>query len=163
MVAYSIVAFLLYFGLLIYIIPSSGLDFDLYERKFRLFPSWFKLIAFVWFLIAVILILVFKDSIPKWKELIFSNLNFSLFVSFFSKQKYEDEFSEQIRFKAFTYSFIGFVAMIGAFGAFGAFNIANNDADGWSNFLVQGYMGGGLLIATLYFYFTIYKIRKENN
>lgn len=160
MIAYSIIIFFVYFGLLIYIIPSSGLAFDLYERKFRLLPYWFKIVALIWFVLAVVLTLLFKDSIPKWEELLFSNLNFSLFVSFFSKQKYEDEFSEQIRFKAFTYSFIGFVAMIGALGAF---YIADSDSSNWSNFLVQGFMGGGLLVATLNFYFTLYKAKKENN
>lgn len=159
MVVYGIVVLIIYLGLLIYILPAEGMTFDLYERKFRLLPYWFKIIAICWLIISLVLILVFQGSIAKWGELLLSNFNISLFIFFFSKQKNEDEFSEQIRFKAFTYSFVTLVGMIVAIGA-----ITMTDEESiWSNFLVQGYFGGGLLIATLYFYFTVYKLRKENS
>lgn len=103
--------------------------------------------------------MIFKESLPKLRELLISNFNISLFIFFFSKQKEEDEFSEQIRFKAFIYSFVSFVAL---FGALGALNIMDSNSD-WSNFIMHGYFGGGLLVATLYFYFTVYKLRKENS
>ncbi|MDX8340622.1 hypothetical protein SLH46_15600 [Draconibacterium sp. IB214405] len=160
MVIYSILLFGIYIGLLAYIIPSSALSFDLYERKFRLLPNWFKLIAIILTVVALITIFILKDSIENKKETIFSVLNFVLFITFFSKQKAEDEFSEQIRLKAFTYSFVSFVAM---FCALGAARVADSDSGDWSNFIVQVFMFGGLLIATLYFYFTLYKLRKENN
>lgn len=157
--AYNLIVFCVYIGILIYIIPTQWLTFDLYERKFRLLPNWFKILALVWLLVAVVIILVFKASLPKWDELLLSNINISLFIFFFSKQKEEDEFSEQIRFKAFTYSFVSIVAMFGAFGTKGF-----SETDGsWSNFMLHGIFSGGLLIATLYFYFTVYKLKKENN
>jgi len=160
MVVYSIVIYFIYFGLLIYIIPSSALNFDLYERKFRLLPSWFKLISIFWLVLAIIAVVVFRDAIPNRKEVLISVFNFSLFITFFSRQKFEDEFSEQIRFKAFTYSFVSFVAVIGALSVG---RIADLEGREWSNLIVQGFMGGGLLVATLYFYFTLYKFRKEDN
>jgi len=160
MTLYSIIIFGIYFGLLIYIIPSSSLGFDLYERNFRLLPSWFKLLALLWLVIGLSGILIFKESIQKQNEVVFSVINLSLFISFFSKQKNEDEFSEQVRFKAITYSFVSFVAMVFALGVS---RIPNSDDGEWSNFIVQGFMGAALFIATLYFYFTLYKMRKENN
>lgn len=159
MEVYSFIVFFVYMGLLIYIIPASGLQFDLYERKFRLFPGWFKIIAFSWLIVSFILILVYKNSIERWEELLLSNINISLFILFFSKQKYEDEFAEQIRFKSFTYSFVSVVAMVGAFSAL---NITKTEG-GWSNFLLHGLIGAGLLISTLHFYITVYKLKKENN
>jgi hypothetical protein len=138
MEAYSIIVFCIYIGLLAYIIPSSALSFDLYERKFRLLPN----------------------SIENKNEMVISVFNLALFLVFFSKQKTEDEFSEQVRFKAFAYSFVSFVAMCCALGASRINDSGNRD---WSNFIIQAFMGGGLLIATLYFYFTLYKLRKENN
>lgn len=160
MEAYSIIVFCIYIGLLYYIIPSSALNFDLYERKFRLLPHWFKPAALIFALVALLVILTFRDSIANMNEMIISVINLSLFLIFFSKQKTEDEFSEQVRFKAFSYSFVGFVAMCCALGASQINDSGNRD---WSNFMIQAFIGGGLLIATLYFYFTLYKLRKENN
>jgi len=154
---FRLVMFFLYFGCLIYIIPSSGLAFDLYERKFRLFPYWFKLIAIMWLIISLGLILILRDI--YWREFLISNLNFSLFISFFSKQRFEDEFSDLIRLKAFTYSFVSVVAMIGAF----SFNGHILDGKGSTYFFVQLFLGSGLIIATMYFYFTLYKFRNENS
>ncbi|WP_321376128.1 hypothetical protein [uncultured Draconibacterium sp.] len=160
MIIYSILLFCIYIGLLAYIIPSSALSFDLYERKFRLLPNWFKSGALIFMIVAIIAVFILKDSIENQWETIFSIFNFVLFVTFFSKQKTEDEFSEQVRLKAFTYSFVSFVAMVCAFGAV---HVADSDGGNWSNFIIQAFMFGGLLIATLYFYFTLYKLRKENN
>ncbi len=160
MEAYSIIVFCIYIGLLYYIIPSSALNFDLYERKFRLLPHWFKLVGLIFTTVALLAIFIFQNSIVNKDEMIISVFNLALFLVFFSKQKTEDEFSEQVRFKAFSYSFVGFVTMCCALGA-----SRINDSDGreWSNFIIQAFIGGGLLIATLYFYFTLYKLRKENN
>lgn len=159
MVTYGICVFLLYLAMIIYILPSFGVDFDLYERKFRLLPYWFKYISIAWLLFAIIVLFVFRQSLPKWNELLLSNFNIALFMLYFSKRKNEDEFSEQLRFKAFTYSFVAFVAICGGLGAM---NITDKNGS-WSNFIIHGYFGGGLLVATLYFYFTVYKLRKENN
>ena len=159
MLTYVFVVFCVYFGILSYVLTVQWLTFDLYERKFRLLPYWFKFIALTWLLISIVLLFVFKDTLPKWNELLLSNFNISLFIFFFSKQKEEDEFSEQIRFKAFAYSFVSIIAL---FGVIGALNIVDADSS-WTNFLVHGYLGAGLLVATLYFYFTVYKLRKENS
>jgi hypothetical protein len=159
MVGYGIVVFALYVGMAIYILPTMGVSFDLYERKFRLLPHGFKYVAIAWLVIAFILILVFRHSFPEWDELLLSNFNIAIFMLFFSKRKNEDEFSEQLRFKAFTYSFVSFVAL---FGAVGAMNIIDTDGS-WSNFIIHGFIGSAMLVATLYFYFTVYKLRKENN
>ncbi len=160
MKAYSIIVFCIYIGLLAYIIPSSALSFDLYERKFRLLPNWFKAVALIFTTVALLAILIFRNAIENMNEMIISVFNLALFLIFFSKEKTEDEFSEQVRFKAFAYSFVGFVAMCCALGASRINDSGNRD---WSNFIIQAFMGGGLLIATLYFYFTLYKLRKENN
>ncbi|AHW61512.1 hypothetical protein SAMN05444285_1377 [Draconibacterium orientale] len=160
MEAYSIIVFCIYIGLLAYIIPSSALSFDLYERKFRLLPNWFKAVALIFTIVALLAILIFRNSIENKNEMVISVFNLALFLVFFSKQKTEDEFSEQVRFKAFAYSFVSFVAMCCALGASRINDSGNRD---WSNFIIQAFMGGGLLIATLYFYFTLYKLRKENN
>lgn len=154
---YNLIMFFLYFGALIFILPSSHLSFDLYERRFRLFPHWFSFVAIAWLIVSVVLGLILTEI--NRNEFIIANLNFSLFLSFFSKQKFEDEFSDVIRFKAFTYSFVSVVAMIGAF----SFQVHILDGKWTTYFLIQFFLGTGFLIATLYFYLTLYKLRKENN
>ncbi|WP_297090874.1 hypothetical protein [uncultured Draconibacterium sp.] len=154
---YSIISFCIYIGLLLYIIPSSALSFDLYERRFRLLPNWFKTVAIIFTALALLALLIFKDAIANMNEMLISVFNLALFVTFFSKQKTEDEYSEQLRFKAFTYSFVSLVALIFALSTM---RITGSDGGCWSNFIVQSFMGGGMLIATLYFYLTLYKLRK---
>ncbi|WP_319501218.1 hypothetical protein [uncultured Draconibacterium sp.] len=158
METYSFIILGIYIALLYYIIPSSSLSFDLYNRKFRLLPNWFKYVALIFTIVALIVIFAFKDSIDNQRDVVVSVFNLTLFMVFFSKQKTEDEFSEEVRFKAFAYSFVSFVALIFALGAM---RVAGSDDSDWSNFIIQAFMGGGLLIATLYFYFTLYKLRKE--
>jgi hypothetical protein len=156
MITYTFIIFFLYIGILIYILPTWGQTFDLYKRKFRLLPSWFKIVALIWLIISVIIVLILKETITKWKELLLSSINISLFMFYFSKLRNEDEYSQIIRFKSFTYSFMGFIAL---FGAFGALNV--NDVEvSFDNFMLQGYLGGGLLITIVYFYFTLYSAKK---
>jgi len=158
---YSLIVFLAYMGLIFFIIPRAGLDFDLNEVKFRLLPHWVKTVAIVWIVISVVTALFFLNSIENWDEYFVSGINLALFVLIFSKQKQEDEFSTQIRFKSFTYSFVSFIAVAGAFGA-----ISINDNDtGFilNNLFLHVLVGASMLIALIYFYVTIYKLKKESN
>lgn len=158
---FRFVIFVLYMGVLYYLIKSKhALQYDIYQIRFRLLPYWFKVISVSWIIVSLVLILLFRELLDNWEELLLINVNLALFVFLFSRQKVEDEFSEQIRLKSFTYSFVSFVALFGAFYAIG---IGNSDKD---NLLDSLYMplllGLALLISILYFYVTIYKLRKEN-
>ena len=148
-------------GLILYIIPRQGLRFDLNEARFRLLPHWFKFFSFAWLFSVVILAILFSNTIEKWSEYLVSSINFALFVFLFSKQKNEDEFSSQVRFKSITYSFVSFIAMVGAFGAI-SINL-NESGSILNNLNIHILLGASLLIALLYFYVTIYKLSKENN
>ncbi len=143
-----------------YVIPKSGFEFDMNRIKLRLYPNTFKFIAIGWIVISIILAVVFQNSSPRIGEYLLSSINLSLFVFVFSKQKSEDEFSEQVRFKAVSYSFITFVAMAGAFGSI---SIRESESKSvFDNLLLQILMVTVLLMTILYFYITIYKVRKEN-
>lgn len=52
MLVFSIVVFILYFGMAIYILPTLGFSFDLYERKFRLLTYGLNYAAIAWLVIA---------------------------------------------------------------------------------------------------------------
>lgn len=158
---YRFVVFLLFIGGVMYVIPKSGFEFDLYRIKLRLYPNKFKLIAIGWIIISILLAIFFRNTNHRSGEYLLSSINLSLFIFVFSKQKSEDEFSEQVRFKAVSYSFITFVAMVGAFGVISIGGAESNK--GFDNLLLQILMGSALLMAAFYFYVTIYKVRKENN
>jgi len=75
----------------------------------------------------------------------------------FSKEKYEDEFSEQIRIKAFIYAFISIVIL------FGAVNINREISEILflnSNITLQIFLGISLLYALIYFYVSKYIFSK---
>lgn len=152
--------FVAYIMLIIIIIPKSGFDFDLFEIKFRLLPYWTKWVSILLVLIALIFYL-FNFEVEKSRDYLISTINMALFLFLFSKQKNEDEYTQQVRFKSFTYSFVSLVALIGAFNAIGI-----NASD--SNFIVDSFMlstliGGSLVMSLLYFYITLYKVKKGNN
>lgn len=159
MAGYSFIVFVIYFGIVLYIIPKSGFEFDIYKIKFRLFPHWFKTIALFWIVFSILIYILFSSSIEKSNEYLVCAINLALFVFLFSKQKNEDEFSEQIRFKSFTYSFAYFVALTGAFGAI---SINQNETHSiLNNFNLHVLVGVSMLMSLLYFYITLYKMKKE--
>lgn len=161
MEVYSLIILFIYMVLVIYIIPKRGLEFDLYKIKFRLFPHWFKIIAIMWIVITIVVAILFSNSLENSDEYLVSAINLSLFIFLFSKQKYEDEFSEQIRFKSFTYSFVYFVALAGAFGSM---SINQNESQSILNNLnLHVLVGVSMLMSLLYFYITMFKFRKVIN
>jgi len=75
----------------------------------------------------------------------------------FYKEKYEDEFLEQIRIKAFIYAFISIVIL------FGAVNINREISEILflnSNITLQIFLGISLLYALIYFYVSKYIFSK---
>ncbi|MCF6331967.1 MAG: hypothetical protein L3J11_01675 [Draconibacterium sp.] len=155
---FSLVVLFVYLGLIVYIIPKRGLEFDLFQVKFSLLPHWFKIVSVVWIVVSIIVAILFSSLLEKSDEYLVSALNLSLFILIFSKQKNEDEFSEQIRFKSFTYSFVSFIALAGAFGAISI----NRNESGFifNNLYLHLLVGASMLMSLLYFYITIYKFRK---
>ncbi len=158
MEVFSLIVLVVYIGLIIYIIPKRGLEFDLFQVKFRLLPHWFKIVSVVWIVVSIIVAILFSNLLEKSDEYLVSAINVSFFILIFSKQKNEDEFSEQIRFKSFTYSFGYFIALAGAFGAISI----NRNESGFilNNFYLHVLVGVSMLMSLLYFYITIYKFRK---
>ncbi len=151
---FSLVVLFVYLGLIVYIIPKRGLEFDLFQVKFSLLPHWFKIVSVVWIVVSLIVAILFSSLLEKSDEYLVSALNLSLFILIFSKQKNEDGFSEQIRFKSFTYSFVSFIALTGAFGAISI----NRNESGFilNNLYLHLLVGASMLMSLLYFYITIY-------
>jgi len=158
---FRIVIFLIYIVLGMYILPKSGIEFDLYKIRFQLLPKWFKIVSMVWIIVSFVYVLMVKEDFEDLANILLSIINLGLFIFLFSEQKYEDEFSEQIRLRAFTYSFVTFTVLLGAFSAIG-----NADKDSYilfNKFYSQLWLGTSLITAVLYFYITLYKLKKENN
>ena len=157
---FSLLMLVIYISLITVIIPKSAFDFDLYKIKFRLLPYWFKALSIVLITVALVIYL-FNSEFEKALAYLQSSINLALFVFLFSKQKSEDEYTEQLRIKSFTYSFVSFVALVGAFSA-----IDINTSD--SSFIINRFalsllIGASLLMTLIYFYVTLYKLKKENN
>jgi hypothetical protein len=158
--SFGVFVFFIYFGLVTYLIRKSNLTFDLYKLRLKLFPYWFKIIAIVLILVSVFISILIQQSFEKWKDFLAVCVNLSLFISIFSKVKNEDEFSELIRFKSFTYSFITFIALAGALGAQSLWRPDSSFI--LNNFFVHVLIGSSMLVSLTYFYVTLYKIKKEN-
>lgn len=76
-------------------------------KKLPLFPSYFKWIAIAVFIINLVVLIAFKDSIyslvgedkrESIKEIGINILNISMYVMLFSKRKYDDEMLMQHRY-----------------------------------------------------------------
>ncbi len=148
--------------LLGWLLPLNGKTFDVLKLRLDLFPSWFKFISGGWILLTLILIVFIFDSNEKWEYFLMVNLNFSFFILFFSKEKDEDEFSEQIRMKAFIYAFISFISIVIMFGAFNGSTMISELSFISSTIVYQVFLGVAWISALVYFYISKYKFSKEN-
>lgn len=146
--------------LLGWLLPKSGKTYDVFKLRLDLFPNWFKIIGVAWFIATfflVLLVLGFKDS---GLYFLLVNANFSLFVILFSKEKREDELSEQVRLKAFVYAFISFIGAIIIYGAIkGSSFVTPAVFSGFKFVLI--FMGIALFVSLIYFYITVYLSKNQ--
>jgi len=157
-IRYIIVVF--YFVLFGYLFPKSGTTYDLFKLRLNLYPYWMKFVSIALIFSCLIMILVIDNFLDERVQTFIAIVNLSLFIFVFSKEKYEDEFSEQIRFKSFTYAFLTFLAFAGVFGVA---CIGNLDTVYFGNNLfIQIMIGVSLLVSLTYFYYTKYRLQKEN-
>lgn len=147
----------LYVFLLGYLFPKSGTTYDLFKLRLDLYPHWMKYVSLVLFLVFLVLIIVIDEFAEEWASILIASANLSLFISLFSKEKFEDEFSEQLRFKSFTYSFLTFLASAGAFGIVSVGNIELFIPD---LLFIQILIGVSLAYSQVYFYYTKYRFQK---
>lgn len=149
--------------LLGWLLPKSGKTYDVFKLHLDLFPHWFKKMGVAWFIATFLIVLFVLDFKDSGLCFLLANANFSLFVILFSKEKQEDEFSEQVRLKAFVYAFISFVGVIILYGAIKESSLVIPEV--FSSFaFVLIFMGIALFVSLMYFYTTIYlsKNQKEN-
>ena len=146
-----------------WLLPKAGTSYDVFRLKLQLFPNWLKYISAFWILST--LLLVFLLQFPGIESQIYFltvNLNFAFFIFFFTKDKSEDEFSEQLRLKAFIYAFVLFVPVLLIFGALKGSSLILPAIFQEYTF-VQFYLGIALLTALVYFYISKYKSGKNEN
>lgn len=156
--SFQYIIVVLYVVLLALLFPKSGTTYDLFKLRLRLYPFWMKFVSLGVILIFIILILVFDVCSAEWESCLIAVINLNLFVLVFSKEKYEDEFSEQIRFKSFSYAFLTFLAFAGVFGAASIGRIDSVYIQ--NNQFIQIMIGLSLLACLTYFYYTKYKFKR---
>lgn len=159
---YPIILSVVLVFLLGWLIPKKGNGFDLLQVRLDLFPRWFKLASTIWALIAAVLVVFIFRATEGVEYFLVGNLNIALFLFYFSKEKNEDEYSEQLRLKAFFYSFISFVGVLIIVGALEGSNLSVPSFLG-EHIFVQLLLGVALISALSYFHFTLYKSSKENS
>lgn len=153
-----IVFYIVLFG---YLFPKSGTTYDLFKLRLNLYPYWMKFVSIALILSCLIIIIVIDNFLDERVQTFITIVNLSLFILVFSKEKFEDEFSEQIRFKSFTYAFLTFLAFAGIFGAASIGNL--NAVYIQHNQYIQIMIGLSLLVSLTYFYYTKYKFHKEKS
>jgi len=149
-----------YIILFAYLFPKSGTTYDLFKLRLRLYPYWMKFVSIALILSCLIIIVVIDNFLDERIQTFIAIVNLSLFVLVFSKEKYEDEFSEQIRFKSFTYAFLTFLAFSGVFGAASIGKLESVYIP--NSQYIQVMIGLSLLVSLTYFYYTKYRIQKGN-
>jgi len=157
---------LMYFGISIailyvflfgYLFPKTGTTYDLFSLRLDLYPHWMKYISLVLFLVFVVLIIVIDEFTEEWASILIVSTNLCLFLLVFSKEKFEDEFSEQLRFKSFTYSFLTFLISAGVFGIV---SLGNIEIFIPNLLFIQILIGVSLAFSLIYFYYTKYRSQK---
>ena len=120
---FSLIVFSIHMGVLYHLIKSKHiLQYYTCQIRFTLLTYWFKVISVDWIIVVLLLTMLIRELLINWEVLTLIKIYLALFVFLFSRQKVEDEFSEQIRQRSFTYSFVSFVALFSAFNALGISN-----------------------------------------
>lgn len=143
-----------------WLLPVNGKTLDVLKLRLDLFPNWVKFVSVGWILVTLLLVIFVFHSTKRWEYFLTVNLNFSFFLMFFSKEKNEDEFSEQLRMKAFVYAIISFISIVILFGAVNIKQEMSEILFLNSNITVQIFMGISLLSAIINFYVSKYKFSK---
>jgi hypothetical protein len=146
--------------LLGWLLPKSGKTYDVFKLHLDLFPNWFKWIGIIWFIVTFLVNLVVLHFEEPGLYFLLVNANFSLFVILFSKEKQEDEFSEQVRLKAFVYAFVSFAAVIIIYGAIQGSGLVTPTVFSEFTFVLI-LMGIAHFLSLIYFYITVYLSKNQ--
>ncbi|QGY45979.1 hypothetical protein GM418_20590 [Maribellus comscasis] len=145
--------------LLGWLLPKTGKTYDVLKMHLDLFPHWFKWIGIVWFAVAFTVFLFVFHLNKSGLNFLVLNTNFSLFLFLFSREKREDEFSEQIRLKAFVYAFISFIGVIIIYGALQESRWCVPVIFNEFTFVLV-FLGIALISSLIYFYMSIFYSNK---
>jgi len=154
---FALILSILFVFLFGWLVPKTGKTHDIFKMQLDLFPVWFKFVSIIWILITVLLTIFVFRQVEKWAYFLVVNLNFASFIFFFSKDKVEDEYSEQLRLKAFYYAFISFAVFSIMYGAIKGSHLEIPEFFGEYLF-VQIFLGVALLTTIFYYYITKYKL-----
>lgn len=151
LVSYVLIAF--------YIFPPRRRPFDVFKLNPNLLPYWSKFVAVIW-IVFVILYVYFIHRI-EWVENYFLlvGVNLGLIVVIFSKDKLEDEFSMQIRWRAMYVSMISFFVFVGIAGAVRVLLPEYNFQNGF--YFLFMWLNSVLTVNISYYYITKFRIRSE--
>nr|WP_319997493.1 hypothetical protein [uncultured Draconibacterium sp.] len=143
-----------------YIYPPKWRPFDVFKLSPNLLPFWTKIVAVVW----IIFVIFHANFIKKieWVDNHFLSVgvNLGLLVITFAKDKLEDEFSMQIRWRAMYTSMISFFVFIGIGGTIRII-LPESDFDNGFYFLFM-WLNAVLTVNICYYYYSRYKFKKGN-
>jgi hypothetical protein len=160
MKAVGILILLGYIFIAFYLYPPKWRPFDVFKMNPKLLPTWTKLLAVVW-IVFVIIHAYFIRRI-EWTENYFLlvGVNLGLVVLTFSKDKIEDEFSKEIRWRAMYSSMISFFTFVGMGGAIRIILPESNFENGF--YFLFMWLNAVLTVNISYYYGSRYKLKKEN-
>jgi hypothetical protein len=157
---YSFLVFVAYMMIIVRIIPKSAFEFDLHKINFNLLPYRTRFVSVGIGVVAPILYMINIHE-EKALEVLISFIHLALFIFLFSKQKNEDEFSENVRLKSFTYSFVSFAGLIGMFSVLDIHNAGTKPI--LDSLMLGVLLALSFLMSLLYFFITLYKLKREKN
>ena len=117
------VTWIFYLALAVFVLPPFTVRSDIFKPHIRLMPYWFKYVSFLWlcFIILFSFIVNSQTEAVQIESLLFTNnflsmgINLSLLVIATSKDKIEDEYSNQIRLRSMYLSAIWLFIFSGVF------------------------------------------------
>jgi hypothetical protein len=149
---YLLIAFYLY--------PPGLRPIDVFKLSPKLLPFWTKFIALIW-IVFVIIHAYFIRRI-EWTENYFLlvGVNLGLVIITFAKDKIEDEFSIQIRWRAMYSAMISFFVFIGLGGSIRVISPDLKFHNGF--YFLFMWINAALTVNIVYYYFSKYKLKRDN-
>ena len=148
-----------YLVIFVRILPTGKSNMDVFERVPVLLPFWWKFIGIGWLLFVLGYSLFQGNFNSSTNTFLLSGMYFGLILIAFSKEKNEDEFSEQTRVKAMFHSVISLFLLAGIYSAYEIIEPNSFPENSFIWFMML--LNATLIVYLGYFYFSKYRSLKN--
>lgn len=151
---WAITMLLTYIAIMGFVLPGATVGTDIFKVKIRLLPYWFKFVSFVWFFAVLCYSIQYVAVRFLENNFLVTGINLALLLIAVSRDKKEDEFSNQIRLRSMYLSAILLFYLTGF--SMSLLILSPNLTPGLKPSIIMMILNGALLVYLTNYYLSKY-------